>query len=70
MATDQLMAPLPQVTLTAGMKIVFEAVDPATGGAVAGVNVEDIAIYGADLSDSGVTLDKAGPFLLVPGPEA
>lgn len=69
MATDQLLAPLPSIILAPGMKVRFEAVDPTTGAAVAGVTVKSMSVVGPK---TDVTLDElgAGPFLLVPGPEA
>lgn len=45
MATSEAIAPLPRLTLTGGMQIVFEAIDPTTGLAVAGVVVSQVAIY-------------------------
>jgi hypothetical protein len=42
----ELIAPLPRVTLSNGMTIAFEAIDPTTGAAVANVKVSQVAIYG------------------------
>lgn len=53
MATDTLIASIPQLALDAGMSIVFEAIDPTTGAAVAGVVVSGVAIYADDLSNIG-----------------
>lgn len=66
MATTQAMAPIPELTLGPGMQIKFEALDPATSLAVAGVTVARVAFTGRRLL---ATLDElvAGPFLLVPG---
>ena len=69
MATDQLMAPLPQITLEPGMQIVFEAISPTTGLAITGVTVKGIAIYGTDEAGGEPTVLTPGPFMLVPGPE-
>jgi hypothetical protein len=63
------MAPLPQIVLEPGMSVRFEAIDPATGAAIAGVKVQAIALYGADASGGGDNL-VAGPFMLVPGKNA
>ena len=69
MASDTLMAPLPSVVLPPGAQITFEAIDPTTGSAVTGVTVSNIAILGVDLSSSDQAALKAGPFMLVPGPQ-
>ena len=41
----ELIAPLPRTTLSPGMSIVLEAIDPTTGDAVSGVTVSGLAIY-------------------------
>lgn len=46
------MAPLPQLILEAGATVTFEALDPATFAAVAGVRIVDACIYGDDLRAS------------------
>lgn len=69
MATDQLMAPLPQITLEPGMQIVFEAINPTTGAAVNGVTVKGITIYGTNAAGGDGLSLTPGPFMLVPGPE-
>jgi hypothetical protein len=46
MATTQAMAPIPELTLGPGMQIKFEALDPATSLAVAGVTVSRVSIVG------------------------
>jgi hypothetical protein len=43
-------ADLPWIELAGGMSIRFEAIDPATGSAVAGVSVSEVAIYGDALA--------------------
>lgn len=63
------MAPLPQIVLEPGMQVRFEAIDPVTGAAIAGVKVQAIALYGADASGGADSL-VAGPFMLVPGKNA
>lgn len=70
MATDSLMAPLPDLTLEGGMIVQLEAIDPTTGLAVAGVKVKAIAIYGPSSSPDTVLELDGGPFMLVPGPGA
>lgn len=69
MATDTLMAPLPDLVLEPGMMVKLEAIDATTGAAVAGVKVSAIAIYGADESTGAVLDLQSGPFMLVPGPQ-
>lgn len=46
MATTQALAVLPELTLAPGMQIRFEALDPTTSLAVAGVTVEAVSIVG------------------------
>lgn len=70
MATDSLMAPLPDLTLEGGMMVKLEAIDPTTGLAVAGVTVRAIAIYGPSPEPDKVVELSGGPFMLVPGPGA
>lgn len=70
MATDQLMAPLPQIDLQPGMKVVLEAIDPTTGLAVAGVTVSKVAVYGTTTTTGPDLGLGSGPFMLVPGPES
>lgn len=55
------IAPLPRATLTNGMTIAFEAIDPTTGLPVAGVKVSAVAIYDdgsadVELTGGGVTV--------------
>jgi len=42
----ELIAPLPRLTLSPGMTIRLEAIDPDTGAPVTGVVVSNLAIYG------------------------
>lgn len=70
MAVQQLMAPLPQILLEGGCMIKFEAIDPTTGLAVAGVTAKAIAIYGTTGTSADVQELVSGPFMLVPGPDA
>ena len=55
--------------LEPGMQIVFEAINPTTGAAVAGVTVSAIGIL-ASGEGSNVGTGDFGPFMLVPGPGA
>lgn len=48
----ELIAPLPRTTLSPGMTIRLEAIDPTTGNAVTGVKVSSLAIY-AVTADTG-----------------
>lgn len=58
MATSELIAPLPRVTLSNGMSIQFEAIDPTTGDPVADVVVSGVAIYGNVGPDSEIAVDS------------
>jgi hypothetical protein len=66
MATTQAMCPLPGVILAPGMQIRLEALDPSTGLAVAGVELERVAVVGRSLVATFEEL-VPGAFLLVPG---
>ena len=60
----------PDLDLPDGYRVVFAAVDPATGNAVPNVTVTAVSIFGTILgtaASGGLTL---GPFMLVPGPGA
>lgn len=57
MATSELIAPLPRLTLSNGMTIAFEAIDPATGLAVSGVKVSQVAIYGETQDAAETTVE-------------
>jgi hypothetical protein len=63
---QSLEAGLPPLKLTDGYRIVFEARDPTTGMAVAGVTVSDTILFAEIEGD--ISLVQSGPFLLVPGP--
>lgn len=60
----ELISTLPEATLSGGMYIAFEAIDPATGAAVAGVKVSSVAVL-AELLPGGslarVALDDSEP---------
>lgn len=54
-----------------GARMVFEAIDPATGATVSGVKITNPVVAGVNLS--GGTEDEnppVGPFMYVPGPES
>lgn len=61
-----LSIPMAVMELTDQAAIRLEAIDPATGAAVAGVIVSNIAITALDLSDSANADAPAAPPLLVP----
>ena len=63
---QSLEAGLPPLKLTDGYRIVFEARDPTSGAAVAGVTVSDTILF-AEI-EGNISLEPLGPFLLVPGP--
>lgn len=70
MATDQLMAPLPQIQLEPGFVIALEAIDPTTGLPVAGVEISTGSIY-AEVNEAGQLAKlQPGGFLFMPGPDA
>jgi len=45
MAGNQLIGPLPPVTLDAGCVVTFEAIDPNTGANVTGVTISFATLY-------------------------
>jgi hypothetical protein len=59
----------PDLDLDVGCSIVFEAIDPTDGSAVSGVLIGN-ALIRVDATISDTTRLSAGPFMLVPGPEA
>jgi hypothetical protein len=50
------------------MYLRFEAIDPATGAAVTGVTVSDVAVYGVIIETSEVVFIETGQPRLIPGP--
>lgn len=60
----ELLSTMAEATLAGGMYLAFEAIDPTTGAAVAGVKVSSVAVL-AELLPGGtlarVTLDDAEP---------
>jgi hypothetical protein len=53
-ASLQLLAPLPFLTLDAGCTVTVEAIDPFTGAAVTGVTVSLVAIYAANATGQAI----------------
>lgn len=71
MATVQRQVGFPSVELADGCRVVFEAIDPASGAPVSGVSIVNAALWVSDLSGSGDPAAlESGPFMLVPGPGA
>lgn len=66
----ELLSTLAEATLSSGMSIVFEAIDPTTGAAVTGVKVSNIGIYGdtPDDTTSPAAPEPTAP-LFVPLPQ-
>lgn len=72
MAVYTLQAPMPELDVASGMQLRLEAIDPATGAAVADVVATAWAIYGYDLSGTPGGLGDLVPRYLpeeVPGVE-
>jgi len=57
-ADNQLLAPLPFLTLKTGCTVTVEAIDPSSGAAVSGVVVSEVAIYGT-VAGPGKTLEES-----------
>ena len=57
-----------QVPLVYGCKIVFEAIDPATGSPVTGVIIDDPVVYGYNLSTPQDTAIQSEQPLWLPVP--
>jgi hypothetical protein len=53
-----------------GYQVVFAAVDPTTGNAVANVVVTSVSLFGTILGTGQTGGLALGPFMLVPGPGA
>lgn len=55
-----------------GYQIVWAAIDPTTGADVSGVKVTGVSIFGTMLGTGtgGQGPPPAGPYMLVPGPNA
>ena len=52
MATNQVISTMAQPLMVYECRMVFEAVDPTTGAAVSGVNVQNPVIAGVNLSQA------------------
>lgn len=65
----ELLSTMPQIPLTGGFVVRFEAIDPVTGAAVTGVKVSNVALYGETSSGQVIPLgvEPAEP-LFVPIP--
>ena len=68
MAVPVAVAMPPDLDLPDGYQVVFAAVDPTTGNAVANVTVTAVSIFGTILGSAGTVDLTLGPFMLVPGP--
>jgi hypothetical protein len=68
----QLISTMATPLLVFGARAVFECIDATTDAAVTGVTITDPVISGVNLSadPNAVQPPVAGPFMLVPGPEA
>jgi hypothetical protein len=54
-----------------GYVMTWAAIDPNTGGDIAGVVVSNVSLFGTDLgTGGGGDGGLVGPFMLVPGPGA
>lgn len=70
MASAQLIGPLPEVTLSSGCTVTFEAIDPNSGATVTGVTVSQAALWGVNLTeDAAVPPAEALPPLYVSIPD-
>ena len=64
-------APLMEnLDLPDGYKVVFAALDPTTGAAVANVVITEASIFGTLLGTAATQELTLGPFMFVPGPGA
>ena len=64
-------APLaPDLDLPDGYRVIFAALDPATGAPIANVVVTNVSIFGTLLGTATGSELTLGPFMLVPGPGA
>jgi hypothetical protein len=67
--SQKLTAGIPESPdITGGWRVVFAALDPTTGAAVTGVTVSHAVLLVE--TDASAEELAAGPFMLVPGPEA
>lgn len=69
LAIDVAMPPV--LDLPDGYVMTWAAIDPATGADIAGVKVSGVSLFGTVLGTApGDTGAPAGPYMLVPGPNA
>lgn len=70
MPTTTINVPIPPLTLSPGMQLRVEVIDPHQGLPVTGVVVSEWAIYGDDTTGTADDTDTPtpGPFMVVPGP--
>jgi hypothetical protein len=68
MATVQLISTMATPLIVGNATVVFEAIDPATGAAVSGVEITDPVLSGVNLSGVDTDTQGLGDFQLVPGP--
>jgi hypothetical protein len=60
----------PNLDLDGGSIIRVSAIDPTTGAFVSGVSIANLSIQVIDVTGAGPQAFEAGPFMLVPGPNA
>jgi len=60
----------PGLILTDGWTVTIAAIDPTTGGDVAGVTIHEALIQIEVLEGPGGASLSSGPFMFVPGPGA
>jgi hypothetical protein len=63
-ATAQLAASIPPLTLDAGCTITVEAIDPTTGAAVTGVTVSQVTIYADNSAFTATPVERHPLFAL------
>jgi hypothetical protein len=66
MASVQLLASLPPLTLDAGCTVTVEAVNPTTGAAITGVTVSAVTIYADNATTVPTPVERAPLFALEP----
>jgi hypothetical protein len=59
---------MPILPIDGDCRVQFEAIDPTTGTAVAGVKISLAVIYATDQAQELLAIGDSGPFMLVPGP--
>lgn len=61
MTVYTLESDMPMFELPGGSQLVFEAIDPTTGAAVAGVSVREVAVYADDLGGGVLDVQDVVP---------